>query len=171
MDLKFTRIGKSQIDLLRDMCIETFRETYESMNDPVEFQDYIKSAFNKEKLLSEIDNPNSYYYFVLQIRQPIGYFKLNIEDAQTESMSSEYAELERIYLYKSQHGNGYGASMIIHCESVARDLGATKLWLGVWEKNENAVQFYQKMGFSIFGEHFFVIGTDHQKDFMMEKLL
>ena len=31
-----------------------------------------------------------------------------------------------------------------------------KIWLGVWEKNENAIAFYKKMGFVQTGVHSFI---------------
>ncbi len=38
-------------------------------------------------------------------------------------------------------------------------------------KNENAIAFYQKMGFVQTGEHSFYMGDDKQVDFIMTKTL
>lgn len=51
----------------------------------------------------------------------------------------------------------------------ARDM--KKIWLGVWEKNENAIAFYQKMGFVQTGEHSFYMGDEEQRDLIMTKTL
>jgi hemerythrin-like domain-containing protein len=45
------------------------------------------------------------------------------------------------------------------------------VWLGVWDKNEKAIAFYQKNGFEIVGEHPFVMGNDRQNDFIMKREL
>ena len=42
------------------------------------------------------------------------------------------------------------------------------LWLGVWEKNLSAIRFYEKNGFTAFGEHIFMLGTDPQRDVLMK---
>ena len=46
-----------------------------------------------------------------------------------------------------------------------------KIWLGVWEKNENAIAFYKKMGFVQTGAHSFYMGDEEQMDFIMTKTL
>jgi ribosomal protein S18 acetylase RimI-like enzyme len=42
------------------------------------------------------------------------------------------------------------------------------VWLGVWEKNEKAIQFYKKWGFVQFDKHLFQLGDDAQTDIMMK---
>jgi ribosomal protein S18 acetylase RimI-like enzyme len=41
------------------------------------------------------------------------------------------------------------------------------IWLGVWEKNEKAIQFYLKNGFEVFDKHIFKLGVDLQTDLLM----
>ncbi len=45
------------------------------------------------------------------------------------------------------------------------------IWLGVWEKNQRAIDFYHKWGFEKFGEQNFLLGTDLQTDLLMKKEL
>jgi ribosomal protein S18 acetylase RimI-like enzyme len=42
------------------------------------------------------------------------------------------------------------------------------VWLGVWEKNLRAIQFYKKNGFVEFDQHLFILGDDPQTDIMMK---
>ena len=50
----------------------------------------------------------------------------------------------------------------------ALEVGAKTLWLGVWEHNPRALAFYGKFGFTCVGEHTFVLGTDKQRDLIMQ---
>jgi ribosomal protein S18 acetylase RimI-like enzyme len=50
-------------------------------------------------------------------------------------------------------------------------LGLKWLWLGVWEKNIKAMDFYRKNGFETFDQHLFKLGTDEQLDWMMRRPL
>lgn len=43
-----------------------------------------------------------------------------------------------------------------------------RLWLGVWERNERAIKFYEKKGFNSFADHIFTLGNDAQRDVLME---
>ena len=45
------------------------------------------------------------------------------------------------------------------------------VWLGVWEKNVNAIAFYEKMGFKQAGQHLFQIGNELQSDLIMKKIV
>ena len=51
----------------------------------------------------------------------------------------------------------------------ALEKGKKYLWLGVWEKNCKAIQFYKKLGFVRIGIHDFVMGDEIQKDYLMRK--
>jgi ribosomal protein S18 acetylase RimI-like enzyme len=50
----------------------------------------------------------------------------------------------------------------------ARERGFNCLWLGVWDKNEKAIKFYERWGFKKVGSHAFMLGKDAQNDFIME---
>ncbi|MNW09975.1 Protease synthase and sporulation negative regulatory protein PAI 1 [compost metagenome] len=54
---------------------------------------------------------------------------------------------------------------------IAKDQNKEKIWLGVWEKNENAIKFYEKMNFVQTGTHSFYMGNEEQIDFIMTKTL
>ena len=54
------------------------------------------------------------------------------------------------------------------CIQYAAAQGFDVLWLGVWEYNTKARNFYKDFGFVKFGEHPFVLGSDVQTDWMMK---
>jgi len=58
-----------------------------------------------------------------------------------------------------------------HFETIGKQLKVEMLWLGVWERNPNAIAFYEREGFEVFGEHSYLLGTDLQRDLMLRKLL
>jgi len=45
------------------------------------------------------------------------------------------------------------------------------VWLGVWEKNVDAISFYTKMGFREVGRHSFRMGDELQYDLIMKKVI
>ncbi|MEM9391391.1 MAG: GNAT family N-acetyltransferase, partial [Bacteroidota bacterium] len=49
--------------------------------------------------------------------------------------------------------------------------GLGYIWLGVWEYNTDAIRFYERLGFTPFGQHSFILGSDHQTDILMKKPL
>jgi ribosomal protein S18 acetylase RimI-like enzyme len=69
------------------------------------------------------------------------------------------------------HGQKAGAALMQHCLGLAMMAGYDVVWLGVWEHNYKALNFYRKWGFEVFGSHIFRLGDDEQTDVMMKKHL
>ncbi|WVQ76741.1 hypothetical protein IAR50_006415 [Cryptococcus sp. DSM 104548] len=80
-------------------------------------------------------------------------------------------ELQRLYVHRSEHGSGLSHSLVAAAEQASRALGAESIWLGVWEDNARGKRFYEKVGFSEVGEHFFWVGESKRRDWIMEKAL
>ena len=192
-------VKSSELGNLLSMTRQTFIDTYEHLNDPVDFQAYLKKNFTLEKLKSELitvenntdvtvneawqetnksNSVISNYYFV-ETDQLIGYFKINCHKSPLESdapviypsevdfKTLKGVEIERIYVVKGMKGHGIGRLMIEKTIEIAKINGFDYVWLGVWADNAAAIAFYQKMGFTVFGEHIFMMGNDAQKDFLM----
>jgi len=58
-----------------------------------------------------------------------------------------------------------------HCLDYAISKMYDLVWLGVWERNETAINFYKKWGFELFGSHIFRLGNDDQNDLLLKKQL
>ena len=61
--------------------------------------------------------------------------------------------------------------MIQKSIEISKEKNVDFLWLGVWKINENAVRFYQREGFEIFGTHIYVVGNEDQEDWVMKYTL
>jgi hypothetical protein len=79
-------------------------------------------------------------------------------------------EIARIYAVKSSIERCWQALMQ-KCIDFAMLKKHHTIWLGVWEHNQRAIDFYTRWGFEKFAEHDFILGNDVQKDWLMKKLL
>lgn len=166
--MAIVKVNPDDWEILQQIAITTFRDTYEKFNDPVNFKTYLENAFNQERLLQEISHPHSDFYFLKKENTVVGYIKLNEYASQTEPEGDDALEVERIYVVKEEQGKGYGKLLIQKAIAVAQAKGKNKLWLAVWEKNPNAIRFYKKMGFEVYGTHIFQMNDEPQIDFMMK---
>ncbi len=167
MKLSLQHCSILDLEQLVKISLETFNAAFEKDNDPHDFATYVSSAFSKEKLSAEIKNPNTWFYFVKNEEQLVGYFKLNKGDAQSDIKDSQSLELERIYVIRSYQGKGIGNWILEQIKQIAKSQQMGYIWLGVWEKNQAAVRFYQRHGFTKFGSHPYYIGKDKQTDWLM----
>lgn len=171
MSIKIKKCSLNDITALREISIETFNDTFKDQNSPENMKAYLETAFRSEQLKTELSNPSSKFYFVYYDDNLAGYVKVNMNEAQSEKMSEDSLEIERIYIRKNYQKHGLGKFLLNHAVKIATEHNKKNIWLGVWEKNENAIAFYQKMGFIHTGEHSFYMGNDKQIDFIMTKNL
>ena len=171
MTVEIRPCGLGDLETLRNISIETFTETFESHNSPENLRAYLDQAFDPERLKTEMSNPESRFFFIEKDGETAGYLKINTGDAQSEKMGGDSVEVERIYISNRFQKQGLGKILFGHALDIARKEGKTKVWLGVWEDNENAIAFYEKLGFIAAGAHSFFMGDDEQTDIIMEKQL
>lgn len=171
MSIEITKCNLEDLQTLQEVSIETFYEAFKEQNSPESMEAYLEKAFNLEKLELEISNISSQFFLIHFNNEVAGYLKININEAQSEEMGDESLEVERIYLKTKFQKHGLGKVLLNKAIEIATDLDKKKVWLGVWEENENAIAFYKKMGFVQTGTHSFYMGDEEQLDFIMTKTL
>ena len=166
--MKIRKINIDDLETLRNLSIQTFKETFEEVNTEEDMQKYLDENLSIEKLKTELENPNSEFYFAENNDEILGYLKLNFKDAQTEKLKENHFEIERIYVLKAFLGQKIGQILFDKAIEIGREKNLEYVWLGVWEENHRAIRFYGKNGFEIFGKHDFVLGEDVQTDLLMK---
>lgn len=169
--VEITRVNGSDIDVFKELARKTFYETFRGTTSEENMRKYLEESFNEEQLKSELQNPESYIFFARTGREVAGYLKVNTGNAQGEFKGENTAELERLYVLKEFQGTGVGQKLFEKAVDVAIEKNTELLWLGVWEKNERAIRFYEKNGFVQTGEHLFMVGEDRQTDLLMKRVL
>lgn len=166
-----TQVTLSDLADLYNISRETFKDTFAKDNMDTDMQQFLDTAYTKEKLTFELETTGTTFWFLRVDGNLAGYLKLNVEQAQTENIAPDALEVERIYIRKDYKHQGLGTLLINHAEKIAKDANKNKIWLGVWEHNEPAKHFYQKLGFKQIGEHNFQLGSESQRDLIMLKSL
>ena len=171
MSIEIKKVKLEDLELLRKISIETFTDTFAAQNSAENMKNYLERAYNSKQLESELANDLSQFYFIYLDNELAGYLKVNINEAQSEKMPDDTMEVERIYIRTNFQRKGLGKYLINKAIEIATTLNKKSIWLGVWEKNNNALTFYKKMGFTQNGAHSFYMGDEKQIDFIMIKTL
>ncbi len=167
MSISLKPCTTSDITVLRDISVKAFYETFAPMNTAEDMKEYLETAFNADKLRRQLNNKNSSFFLLYSDGKAAGYLKLNEAPSQTEINDENSLEIERIYVLSEFQGIGAGSFLMDNAIAAAKERGKKYVWLGVWEKNEKAIRFYQKHGFRKIGTHSFVVGSDKQTDYIM----
>ncbi|OKL41103.1 GNAT family N-acetyltransferase [Pontibacter flavimaris] len=170
-NIDIRKATESDLDLLQKIGRQTFSETFSAANTEENLKQYLQEGFSAEKLAAELRDPGSAFYFALLGTDVIGYLKLNVGQSQTELKDDSALEIERIYVLKEFHGSRVGQRLFEQAIQTARQKNLDYVWLGVWEENPRAINFYRKNGFVAFGKHTFRLGQDEQTDIMMKRSL
>jgi diamine N-acetyltransferase len=171
MTMSIKKCTLEELFILQKISYETFNETFNDQNSPENMKAYLERAFNLKQLEKELSNNSSQIFFVYFNNEVAGYLKVNTSDAQSEEMGDESLEIERIYIKNKFQKHGLGKFLLNKAIEIAVEHNKKEIWLGVWEKNENAIAFYKKMGFVQTGVHAFYMGDEEQMDFIMTKIL
>ncbi len=167
-NIKIKKVTLNEIGPLQKIGKQTFYETFSAGNTEENMTKYIEDGFSIEKLTSELYNKNTELYFATFDNDVIGYLKLNFGQSQTELKDENALEIERIYVLKEFHGKKIGQLLYEKALQIAKQKNADYVWLGVWEENPRAINFYKKNGFVEFDRHIFKLGNDEQTDIMMK---
>ncbi len=167
--IRRTTTSTRDIATLKEVAERAFVGAFEGHIPDVDMRHYFDTAYSTRTLAREVADPDSDVYFLESGGEVLGYIKVNVGDAQTEPMGEEYAELQRIYLVPEAVGGGYGSALMAKAIELARKRGRSRIWLGVWDRNETALGFYRAKGFERIGEHWFTTGSSQQLDWILAR--
>ncbi|MDH5474497.1 MAG: GNAT family N-acetyltransferase [Cyclobacteriaceae bacterium] len=170
-NIEIRKITIKDIDQLLKIGKQTFIETYSSDNTEKNMKKYMEEGFSTKKMKTELTDKNAEFYFAEFEGNVIGYLKLNVRLSQTVQVNENALEVERIYVLKDFHRKKIGQLLIEKAIEVSEQRKVDFIWVGVWEKNPRAIQFYEKNGFVEFDKHKFNLGDDEQIDIMMKMKL
>ena len=105
----------------------------------------------------------------------IGFAQLQLkarhELAPPGAQAGAQAELLRLYVQEPFTGAKLGTALLARAEQVARDHGATVLWLTPWVHNHRALAFYARRGYTDHGATLFTFeGESHENRLFAKEL-
>lgn len=153
---------------LAEFGAKAFYDSFANDNTEENIRLYLKRTYSPELQLSELINPDVVFLIAELEDETVGYVKINLKNRDDSVRGIRIIEIERIYAAKEHIGRGVGKLLMQASIQEARQRDYDSLWLGVWEKNPRAIEFYKKWGFKEVGTHVFMLGDDTQRDFIME---
>lgn len=157
------------VDRLTALAHSTFEDAFGPDNDPEDMARYLKTAFTPDKIADELKDPAALFLLIVKNDFFLGYAKLYAGQAPKSVNLMKPVQLVRLYVNRESIGKALGAALMQTCLDTVRQAGYDTIWLGVWEKNRRARDFYLKWGFQKIGTYDFVIGRDVQTDWVMAR--
>jgi len=162
---------EANASLIADLSRQTFYETFASENTAADMEKFMAEQFSREALMKEVGAEGNIFLLAYDNEAPVGYARMRESSNPPELGEKKSIEIARIYAAAALVGKGIGKALMQKCIDVATEKNKEVIWLGVWEKNQRAIDFYSKWGFEKFGTHLFLLGNDPQTDWLMKKEL
>ena len=145
----------------------TFADSFGADNHPRDMQKYLERSFGPMIQAAELAEPSSCFLIAESGDLPVGYARLVESPPPACVKAAHPIKLQRLYADQQWIGCGVGAALMRACIAMARHRQNDGIWLGVWDKNQHALQFYRRWGFKQVGTQPFILGDDHQIDLIL----
>ena len=163
--------AKKDAEIIADLSRKTFYETFATHNTRENMEKFMNKQFMKTELMKEVGALGNIFFLAKKGDEPVGYARLR-ESINHQALGNANAiEIARLYVSNKAIGTGVGKLLMETCIDKAVEMKKEIIWLGVWEKNTRAINFYTKWGFKKFFDHPFLLGDDVQNDWLMKKKL
>jgi ribosomal protein S18 acetylase RimI-like enzyme len=163
----YRRAVPADAGALAAFATRAFIQTYADHNTPEDMRDYLAASYGPEHQGRELSDPQMITVLAVSEDAIVGYGQVRRRAPPACVTEPEPAEIYRFYVDASAHGAGVAQRLMDASLAAARDLGATHVWLGVWERNARAIAFYRKSGFREVGSQYFQLGSDRQRDLVV----
>jgi len=154
---------------LQRVAVETQVDTFGAYNTEANMKAYLDKAYNLDNLVAELAEPGSQNYLAFYGEELAGFTRLRKSNEVEHLLGSNTIEMQRLYVLRIFHGKKIGASLMREALRYASQQKFEWMWLGVWEQNFRAQEFYTRWGFERFSEHVFQMGDDPQTDWLLRR--
>lgn len=167
------RVTLDDAQTLSKLASDTFYNTFKGTCTDEDMEEFLYEYYNIEQVKKELSDKEDYYYFAIIDEKAVGYIRIKEDYTAFETMKQWKAlELKRLYIDATYHGKGVAQALTNFVFDFAKERNYEVVWLGVWEFNFRAQNFYKKMGFIDTGhKHDFPIGNTPQTDIWYWKFL
>ncbi len=144
-ELEIREATSKDVRLISALSITTCFEAYFALDTSEDIADYCANFYSHARIRKELEDNNSRYFVAEFKGNACGFIKLRRGNRIEPVETLNAIEIQRIYLLEQLKGRGIGRAMLEFVFHFARERDIELVWLGVWEKNISAIEFYSHM--------------------------
>lgn len=151
------------------LSAETFPLGCPADTDPAHLAAFIASELTPARF-REFIVTNGVTILLAEVEGEAAGFTMLVSDCGHPQITAERPiELRKFYVAPEHHGRGVAQELMQAAQRVLDDPAHDAAWLSVHSGNARAISFYRTWGFEVVGTHYFNVGGDPQKDFVMRR--
>jgi diamine N-acetyltransferase len=171
-EIVMRRITLEDVPALSLLAKKTFYDAFACTCTPADMEDFLEKYYSETVLATEVQNESYQYFFAILNDEIIGYSLFAENNNEFAALNKKSLELKRFYVQSEYHSKGIAQKMMDHYLKFATENNYELAFLGVWEYNYKAQNFYKKYGFEKTNHHHnFPVGDTSQMDVYLIKHL
>jgi GNAT superfamily N-acetyltransferase len=159
------KAGTGDIDTIIKLAEATWEPTYDPILPAGQAKYMLNILFEKKKIGEQIESRSQNYLLLYDDNAAVG-FAAYAARAENPAVY----KLHKLYCLPALQGKGYGKALIVAVEQEVLKAGKNILELNV-NRNNSAIQFYERMGYTIAYDEDIAIGPYWMNDHVMRKVL
>ncbi len=166
----------ADFETLARLAETIWRAQYTKIISSAQIDYMLAGRYTPEPLRLYLNSDDRWLMLLRTDSQAVGYCSYALTEnpgkMEPPEINPRKMRLEQLYLLPEYHSQGLGRLMLRHVEEQARARGCRTLVLQVNKRNDIAVAFYRKSGFTVREAAVFDIGNGFvMDDYVMEKAL
>jgi GNAT superfamily N-acetyltransferase len=153
------------------LAIQVFLDTYAPDGIAPEIAREVLDGYGEEAFLARLREGDTSWIVAETPAGLVGFAQLTRGRSGPAPSNVGDHELVHLYVQPAMHGKGVGGALLRAAESLARDAGASHLWLTAWDGNHRAHAFYEHARYRRTGTTEHVIGTTAYENHVFAKSL
>ncbi|MCL3782657.1 GNAT family N-acetyltransferase [Prolixibacteraceae bacterium JC049] len=165
-------IREANINDLNNLTVlkqQVWISTYATEGLIDEFSSYVLSEYSLDNVKKSIQNKDITTLVALCDDCLIGCVEILKTPQKPIKSAYPSIEISTFYILEKFQGQGIGKQLLSECFNQIKQLGYQQVWLTVYYKNQNAIDFYAKQYFKHIGETNFILGEEKHKNYIMLK--
>lgn len=162
--IQIRQIPKEELSKVQSIAHRTWPSTFANILSPEQIQYMLNLMYELKTLESQLEKGHT-FLLVEEDGKELGFagFELNHSDGPK-------AKLHKIYLLPESQGKGVGKKLILEVAARAKAAGQKNLLLNVNKYNQNAIDFYKRIGFEEIYKEVIDIGSGYVMDDVVMEL-
>jgi len=169
--IEIREVRYDELAQLREVAVASYLNTFASYNTPENMEMFLRETYALAQFERELTEKNAICYLAWEAKDALGFVRLRANNEVENHLGTSALELHRLYIHPDHQGKKIGSLLMHQALEYAASRGFEWMWLGVWERNIKAQEFYKLWGFQKFSEHIFQMGDDPQTDWLLRKKL
>lgn len=152
---------KTDVHVINTLAHAIWPDTYGDILGEPQLIYMLKQMYSEDALREQMDHGH-HFLLALMNAETVGFA------SYSHASKTGMFKVHKLYVHPMLHGHGFGKRLLDRIIKDVKQKGATKLQLNV-NRNNRAVNFYEKYGFHKIGEEDIAIGEGYfMNDYVME---